>query len=287
VPVLNYCKKGCSLLIVSIVLFFAISPGQNLTYLRRCKSRYRSASLTAESALVFPVFFFAIYMFWQCFILLLFQLSVCQEVSGAAIQYAHLGYPERVAEENVDISWLYLPILWSAVPDNDRVEGVFVSCKAAEDGSIEADITYRFVCEALCFPRIKLPVQQSIRFYPYLGEAAEDLFSVPVERDVVYMTEYGTVYHESRACTYLTVTVRNVAANAVALERNSSGRRYSECERCEKTEQTEFVYVSSGGTKYHWSLQCPALKRNVMEKTREEVAGVPGCHKCTKKQEVE
>lgn len=258
-----------------------ISPGKNRLLFGQHRSRHRSASLTTEAALAFPVLFFGIYMLWQCFLLLLFQLSLCSEVSAAAMKYAHLGYAEHVAEEkNVDISWLYQPLLWNSVPESDRVENLVLLCLPREDGAIEVNISYQFVCEGIIFSEKRLPVQQTLQFYPYLGVQKEDLFSVAEEKDVVYMTEHGTVYHESRACTYLTVTVRRADADKVEQERNSSGRKYKECERCRGEEQTESVYVSSGGTKFHWSLQCPALKRNVIEKTRDEVEGIPGCHKC-------
>ena len=245
------------------------------------KNRYRSASLTAEAALVFPVFFFAVYMLWQLFLLLLFQMDVCHEITETAMKYAHLGYPERKAEEqNVDISWLYQPLLWNALPDSDRVESLWVLCLPEEDGSIQVRVNYRFICESVFFAKVKFPVQQTFRFYPYIGKTEEDLFAVEEQKDVVYMTEYGTVYHESRACGYLNVAVHSVEASGVGQERNSFGRGYTLCERCDNRENTGTVYLSAGGTKYHLVAGCPALKRTVTEKTREEVEGVPPCHKC-------
>ena len=135
------------------------------------------------------------------------------------------------------------------------------------------------------FAKAAFPVRQSFRFYPYLGETDEDLFVTEEARDIVYMTESGTVYHESRACSYLNVVVRSVAASQVGKERNNSGRRYTLCERCDDKEQSGTVYLSAGGTKYHLIATCPALKRTVLEKEREEVEGIPACHKCGNKEE--
>ena len=279
-------KRFEVVIVFSLLKIQVISPDKTKLLDGQDKGRHRSASLTTEAALAFPCLFFGIYMFWQCFLLLLFQLSLCHEVSTAAMKYAHLGYAERITEEkNVDISWLFQPLLWNSVPECDRVANLVLLCLPQEDGSIQVDISYQFLCEGLVFSNQRLPVRQTLQFYPYLGVHKEDLFSVAKEKDVVYMTEHGTVYHESRACTYLTVTVRRVDADAIDQERNSSGRKYKECERCDREEKTESVYVSSGGTKFHRNLQCPALKRNVMEKTREEVEGVPGCHKCVKQEE--
>ena len=245
--------------------------------------------MTAEAALVFPVFFFAAYMLWQLFLLLLFQVQVCHQVTDTAMKYSHLGYPERKAEEQgVDISWLYQPLMWNAMPEADQVENLWVLCIPQKDGTIQVDVSYRFVCEAVFFTEISLPVEQRFQFYPYIGETDEDLFAEEgeeQEKDIVYMTEYGTVYHESRACTYLNVTVRSVAASKVDKERNSSGRKYTLCERCDDRQMTATVYISAGGTKYHLVASCPALKRTVIEKDRKDVKGVPACHKCGNKKE--
>ena len=287
-PVLTYLHKDDKNCFSSriIISFCTISPKTKLLLFMKGKNRYRSASLTAEAALVFPVFFFAIYMLWQLFLFLLFQLQVTQTMTETAMQYAHLGYTQRKSEEqNVDISWLYQPILWNALPESDRVENLWVLCVPQTDGELEITVGYQFVCEAVFFAKTCLPVQQSFRFYPYLGIAKEDLFVTEETKDVVYMTEYGTVYHESRACSYLNAVVKAVPAAQVEQERNNSGRRYSLCERCDDKEATQTVYLSAGGTKYHLVIDCSALKRTVIEKTREEVNGIPACHKCGTKED--
>ena len=285
----DYCSSFVNKFIWLIeVLSLAISPKTKGSLAVKNKNRYRSASLTTEAALVFPVFFFGVYMLWQLFLLLLFQLSVCREMTDAAMNYAHLGYPERKAkEQETDISWLYQPLLWNAFPESDRAEQIWVLCLPEENGSIQVRVSYRFVCEAVFFSEISLPVQQNFRFTPYIGETDSDLFVAEEdEKDIVYVTEYGTVYHESRACGYLNVVVRSVDADKISEKRNSSGRKYTLCERCDNREATETVYYSDGGTKYHLVAGCPALKRTVREEFREEVE-LPACHKCGNRKENE
>ncbi len=286
-PVLKEKKyTDCSSLVKNIFwqitfVSLAISPKTKDRTAVKDKNRYRSASLTVEASLAFPVFFFGIYMLWQLFLLLLFQMSVCREMTDTAMKYAHLGYPERKAEEqDTDISWLYQPLFWNALPESDRTENMWVLCLPEEDGSIQVRVSYQFVCEAAFFSKVTIPVQQTFRFLPYIGETDPDLFASEEEAsDVVYVTEYGTVYHESRACGYLNVIVRSVVAEKIGEKRNSFGRRYTLCERCDNKEATETVYYSDGGTKYHLIAGCPALKRTVRSEPREEVE-LPACHKC-------
>lgn len=289
VPVLKKTAENRGYFIFSSLVelsFRTISPKTKTGGLKHVKNRYRSASLTVEAAMVFPVFFFLVYLLWQLFLLLLFQLAVCHEMSAAAMKYAHLGYPERKAEEkNVDISWLYQPFLWNALPESDRAENLWVLCLPEEDGAIRIQVTYDFACEAVFFTKWVLPVQQNFRFYPYIGQTDTDLFATEEEEDIVYMTEYGTVYHESRACSYLNVVVRSVAYDKIAQERNSFGRKYTLCERCDHREATGSVYISAGGDRYHLVASCPALKRTIEEKNRDEVEGIPACHKCGNRKE--
>jgi len=295
VPVLKEKRHAyCSALVnkflrLMIIFSLAISPktkGCIAVKEKKDKNRYRSASLTVEASLAFPVFFFGIYMLWQLFLILLFQMSVCREMTDTAMKYAHLGYPERKAEEReTDISWLYQPLFWNALPESDRAENMWVLCLPEEDGSVQVRVSYRFVCEAVLFSKVTIPVQQQFRFRPYIGETDPDLFaSEEKPPDVVYVTEYGTVYHESRACGYLNVVVRSVAAETIGEQRNSFGRKYTLCERCDNKEATETVYYSDGGTKYHRVASCPALKRTVSSKPREEVE-LPACHKCGNRKE--
>lgn len=285
-----YCSSLVTKFLWLMIIFsLAISPktkGCTAVKDKKYKNRYRSASFTVEASLAFPVFFFGIYMLWQLFLLLLFQMSVCREMTDTAMKYAHLGYPERKAEEqNTDISWLYQPLFWNALPESDRTENMWVLCLPEEDGSIQVRVSYRFVCEAVLFSKVTIPVQQNFRFLPYVGETDPDLFASEEEpADVVYVTEHGTVYHESRACGYLNVVVRSAAAETIGEQRNSFGRKYTLCERCDNKEATETVYYSDGGTKYHLVAACPALKRTVSSKPREEVE-LPACHKCGNRKE--
>ena len=71
-----------------------------------------------------------------------------------------------------------------------------------------------------------------------------------------------------------------VPVEDIAKERNSSGRKYTECERCRGEPHAEIVYMTNSGIRYHWKLQCPAISRDVYEKERSEVEGMRACSRC-------
>lgn len=249
----------------------------------RSRNRHRSASLTVEAALIVPIFLFFFYLLWQYFLFLLLQLSVCQDVASIVFKSAGLGYIERkVAKESAEqLSWAYLPLFQATLEKNERAEEQKVLCIVNQEGEICVQVHYNFLCEAPFLPAIKIPVTQSFCFYPYLGIYDSDCFLEEEEkRDVVYVTKSGSVYHESVACTYLNFAVRSVSAGDITKERNSSGRKYTECERCRGEPHTAIVYMTNSGLRYHWSLQCPAISRDVYEKERSEVEGMRACSRC-------
>lgn len=264
-----------------------ISPkSKNYAYTFCIKeNRHRNASLTVEAALVLPVFFFLFFLLWQCFLLLMFQIKVCEQVTETAIQGSPLGYITRESKKE-DVSVWLEPLFWSSVPENKQVRNLWVSCVENKSKVIRVKVTYEFVCEAVFFGAIGLPVEQNFCFYPYRGEGADSV-SGEAREDVVYVTEHGTVYHESEACVYLNVTLYAVNRTEVVNQRNVNGEKYAECERCKEEAEAAQVYISKGGNRYHRSLHCPAVKRNVKEIKREEIGTMPACHKCKIKEETE
>lgn len=264
-----------------------ISPkSKNFAQFFCMKNGCRNASLTVEAALVVPVFFFLFFLLWQCFLLLMFQIKVCEQVAETAMVGSPLGYIGQESKEEKSMSVWYEPLFWSSVPENKRVRNVMVSCEENKDRAIQVRVTYEFVCEAVFFAKIRLPVEQNFYFYPYRGEGA-DKNEKESGTDVVYVTEHGTVYHESKACVYLKVTLYAIGRAQIADQRNVDGEKYTECVRCREMTETELVYVSRGGNRYHRSLSCPAVKRNVKELSREEIGTMPACHKCKTKEETE
>ena len=267
---------------------YTISPKKNISLYQWNKNRDWSASLTVEAALIVPMFFFLMFWLWQIFLLLLFQLKVCEQVTNTVLQYSHLGYVEQqIEQQGIDIAWIYESLFWSNIPNYDNVEGEWIHCKTEEDGHILLEVSYEFLCETVFFPTISIPIIQNFRFYPYLGEQEKvaEQEKIKENEEIVYMTEYGTVYHISKTCVYLNVMLKRIFVSEIEEMRNNAGQRYTECSKCNTQQKTAQVYISLGGSKYHWSLQCPTVKRTIIEKKKEETNGIPVCHKCGKQNE--
>ncbi len=115
------------------------------------------------------------------------------------------------------------------------------------------------------------------------GEINENGGNSTENDDWVYITPNGTVYHLSRGCHYLDLSIREVASSNVYYERNASGSKFTACPLCKKNTWKSFVYITDYGESYHSSLTCSGLKRTIMMIRKKEAIGkgLGCCSKCT------
>ncbi len=99
------------------------------------------------------------------------------------------------------------------------------------------------------------------------------------EEKIVYVTDYGTVYHKSRSCTHLALSVEAVHKNRIAEIRNEGGGRYRTCEYCGERDFLTIVFITGQGDRYHGTLSCRSLKRSIREVYLSSVS-LPACSKC-------
>jgi hypothetical protein len=99
------------------------------------------------------------------------------------------------------------------------------------------------------------------------------------DEEIVYVAETGTVYHRSRVCTYLKLSITPISATSVNDERNMGGSRYCACEEC-GSRSAGTLYITNHGTKYHSTLSCSKLKRTVSAIPISQVGGKGACSKC-------
>ena len=89
----------------------------------------------------------------------------------------------------------------------------------------------------------------------------------------VYITPNQEVYHCSRNCTHLSLSVREVNGNNRSL--------YEPCHYCRyATNDNGTIYVARTGNVYHESRMCSGLKRSVTRVKKSSVMGLPPCKRC-------
>lgn len=158
----------------------------------------------------------------------------------------------------------------------------------SEDSVISGDVidiilTYQ-VSPWMNIPLVK-PFRMSNRYYGRLWTgydvAANDSADNNL-KDVVYITENASVYHESRECTHLKLSIREVSAEEAKLLRNENGGRYQECSKCRKKLFQGNVFIGRDGDCYHYDRDCSGLKRNIYTIERQQASDYRPCSRCAK-----
>ena len=95
----------------------------------------------------------------------------------------------------------------------------------------------------------------------------------------VIVTDNASVYHLTEACTYLSLTVRQVRLSEVEHLRNKDRAKYYPCERCAKGRSGEGCYITTIGRRYHFDRNCSCLKRS-WRWVPIENCSLPPCSRC-------
>lgn len=103
------------------------------------------------------------------------------------------------------------------------------------------------------------------------------------EKTIAYITETGTVYHLSRNCSHLKLSIKTVQGIPTDLRNDNEGKYYA-CLVCGFNEinSTNTYYITDDGTRYHTSLNCSGLKRTIIEVNLSQVQGKRACSRCGK-----
>lgn len=100
------------------------------------------------------------------------------------------------------------------------------------------------------------------------------------EDTIVYIAEYGTVYHKNRSCTHISLSIQAISSDTVTVKRNDLGEKYTPCTYCNDKGFATVYFITSHGNKYHKTAKCRGLKRTIKSVRLSEVEGVSPCKKC-------
>ncbi len=100
------------------------------------------------------------------------------------------------------------------------------------------------------------------------------------EEEYVYITESGVVYHRSRNCSHLKVSISVVNYTEVSQTRNYYGQKYKPCEKCANGKSTGLIFITDKGDKYHNSASCSGLKRTIQTVPLSKVGARGPCSLC-------
>ena len=254
----------------------------------RKKKSCKSAALTVEAALVFPLLLFLILLILYLFQIQRLQLEIREALYDAAQNIAASSYAMEIANEKTgaELSELLEGVsgeisLQKEIKDPSLLMLVLggragILCTREEEDEneviLKASVFLRF--PKLIFRSRGLMIQERVCVKKWTGYDPNS----GSREEMVYMTQYGEVYHTDRDCTYLNPSVRAVTKADLAGERSEDGGIYHKCPLC-GSKAGGIVYITDYGEVYHSSLTCSGLKRTVYCVPEEE-SGKKACSKC-------
>ena len=243
-------------------------------------------SITLEAAMTVPIFFFAM----LCLVYLLEMMSIQTTVRNAIYsvgkEIAQQAYNSPVIS-TYGIEQHVIKNIGVEKLDKSIISGGSkgIDCKKSvsnwNTAVIDLSVKYQLDIPILMFRIPAISREETLRVKGWTGYAkgAEGAET----QGVVYVTDYGLVYHKSKNCTYLELSVRAVSASDIEKLRNESGSKYYPCESCGGGVVTGGrVFITDYGNRYHTSLDCSKVKRNIYAVPLDEVYGLGGCSKCVR-----
>ncbi len=244
------------------------------------------ALMTVEAAIVLPLFLIAVLTLANVF----HMLGVCQEMITAAARSTHAasvhGHDENFGTDQL-MSGLVLGLGGSDV-DFSQISGGMAGIDYwgtdydGESGEISVQLSCRLLPALRVFNIGTVPLTVSMRSRAFIGGKMlnESSDKKPSQGPVVFVAENGVVYHTSRTCAYIDLSLHGVYASSVESMRNSQGGKYYPCELCGSTGGSAVVYLTDTGNRYHCSSQCSGIRRSVYEMILTPDCVLPPCSRC-------
>lgn len=247
---------------------------------------FAKGSLTLEAALVVPIFFFAILCMVYLFEMTAIQTAVEAALHSVGKEIAKQAYVSPIIspygiEQHLVNNIGEERLARSMVSGGAAGLDASASTSNWNTGEIQLVVRYQLEIPVLMFRIPAVKREETLRVKGWTGYVSGS--GNPSEEQVVYITDYGLVYHQDMYCTYLELSIQAVRVEEIEDLRNQSGGKYYACGSCSKEPcEAGVVYLTDYGDRYHNSLDCSKIKRNIYAVPLKEVYGLGGCSKCTK-----
>lgn len=184
-------------------------------------------------------------------------------------------------------TWILKGKLFDRVAESKITGGVvgFRTDKATYDekeGILDIVVNYTYQIPFLPASIANLDFVQRSKTHVWTGRQIKlGIDGAGSEKQTVYITPTGTVYHTSKSCPYLDLSIHMISYSEIEAIRNKSEGKYYRCSECAKGKTPGMVYITDYGTKWHTSLNCSGLKRTIIEKDISEIGDMHQCSKCS------
>ncbi len=291
----NWWKGGASLSKVRRIRFLVLSLGR----MSPCSSGViKKASMTVEACLVLPLFMFAFLNIIS--IVEVYRLQgnmsaamhdTAKEMAVYGYEYRKIGFGSAGKAESLGLTSIY-----AAGRVRTKLGTAYLNASPLAGGAsavswLSSSVMQHEDCiDLVAQYQVKPPAavvgwrqramynRMRTRAWTGYDNAGSGTDRVK-EEEIVYITPDGTVYHCSRACSYLKLSITAVDFDFLKTQRNDDGEKYYPCGACGASSGS-VVYITGYGNRYHTTLGCSGLRRTVIAVPISETGGRGACSKC-------
>lgn len=233
-------------------------------------------SLTLEAALALPIFLFLAVTVLYLFCMMQVQYIVGNSLDAAVAEISLMGRVSEKEAENLVKASFYKELAVQGCPVSKIEHGIAgFSWKGTtvDAGYIDAFLTYRLPIPFRFFGKKSMELSDGCRMHRWTGNLKGTAGTEG--REWVYVTPAQNVYHISRACTHLKLSVKAVSPES------QIWKRYAPCGHCVHGKHAGVaIYITSEGDCYHYAVDCSGLKRTVYMVLKENVGNKRACTRC-------
>lgn len=254
------------------------------------------ASLTVEAAMAFPIFIFAFFLMIHSLKIVELQSKIQYALDVTSSEMAAYAMTKEGTEDSSVVKYvsdivysrpgasvLFLKNLKSCAADVDIVSGEWLgfyftnSQIMKEDSIIYLEVNYKIKLPNLLGIKIEIPCVQNTYTRGFTGRRLKE----QEEERIVYITTGQTVYHTNRSCTHLVLSIQQISEKVFLNKKKGYLKKYAKCLLCKNKESNGYIYITTQGEKYHYSLQCKSLKRTIKKILLKEVGSRTLCKRCS------
>lgn len=249
-----------------------------------------SGSITVEAAVVIPVFLLAVSTILGILDIYRIQALVKNSLHQSALELGMYAYAAESGQDSpvgLVSSGVCAMYAKSKMPDLGRYVSVSTAGSAYDNKKVKlrARIEYKIPLSILPLPVLHFTNESQVNSWVGRIAGDGDGESNGTWEQMVYVSEYESVYHTSSSCTHLDLTIHRAEADQVKNLRNIYGGRYHSCEKCGKSSSDgETVYYTEKGDCFHTQENCSGLKRSVRLVKKSETVGERQCQRCQAKE---
>lgn len=230
-------------------------------------------SITVEAAIVITVFALVMLSVIGYLTMMNQQLAHQVKINNTATAMSKVKFYEQMIEEKHGDNEQIKNLEEQAAQLQNQINLSGEQVKENDMGEI--DIVYSFFYNV---PWINKKIQITERCFMKDWTGCD----ITKSQELVYITKNGRVYHSTKECSHLSLQIRKVNYIQLTTEKNCYGQKYTKCDICvkQKLSSGSEVFVTEDGTKYHSSLMCSGLLRNIITVEKSKVEDMPPCSRC-------